>query len=173
MSEESSINQGVAKVFAGILAAIHGIVFFGAVYLLLQYNDRSGAIRRLLDAFDISFSGYVTIIGVALIFYILSVGAIATLIAMNENLRSIRVELANRRTTADVAESNEETANETSIETPSDSAMNRTLELDHERSKQREEAEQGADNSELFFIFALIVGVLFLAYFAAKTLSTD
>jgi hypothetical protein len=93
---------------------------------LFQYNDRSGAIRRLLDAFEISFTGYATIVGMALIFYILSVGAIATLIAMNENLRSIRFELANRRMTADVAESNDETTNGTRIETPSRPLINRT-----------------------------------------------
>ncbi len=126
MNEKASLNQGIAKAFAGILTAIHAAVFFSAFYLLLQYNDKNGAIRRLLDTFEISFSGYATIIGIALVVYVLSVGAIATFISINENLQSIRFQLENRRTIADVSESHADAAPRMRAETAAESGGSRT-----------------------------------------------
>jgi hypothetical protein len=168
MSEQSSINQSVAKAFAGILAAVHGVVFFGAFFLLLQYNDRSGAIRRLLDAFEISFSGYATIIGIALIFYILSVGAIATLIAINENLHFIRSDLANRRMTADVAESNAAATNGRNMETPSESLARQEDPAFPSANGTPRVVTDGPDNAMLYLgivgIFVLVVVAMWMAW---------
>ena len=93
MSDETSSNIIVAKIFASFMAAIHSVVFFGAIVLLFTARREDSGIARLLAALGLDFWDFFYLVVAVLMFYVVVVGAVVTLIAINENLMSIREDI--------------------------------------------------------------------------------
>lgn len=94
MSDETSSNVIVAKIFASFMAAIHFIVFFVAIALLFTARQENSGVARLLAWLGLDFWDLLYLVVAALMFYVIFVGAVVTLIAINENLMSIREDIA-------------------------------------------------------------------------------
>lgn len=94
MSKETSSNVIVAKIFASFMAAIHFAVIFVAITLLYTARREDSAVARLLAALGLDFWDFFKIVLAILILYVIFVGAVVTLIAINENLMSIREDIA-------------------------------------------------------------------------------
>ncbi len=94
MSKETSSNVIVAKIFASFMAAIHFAVIFVAITLLYTARREDSAVARLLAALGLDFWDFFKIVLALLTLYVIFVGAVVTLIAINENLMSIREDIA-------------------------------------------------------------------------------
>jgi hypothetical protein len=76
------------------MAVIHSIVFIGAIALLFMARQENSGVARLVAALGLDFWDFCYFVVAVLMFYVVIVGAVVTLIAINENLMSIREDIS-------------------------------------------------------------------------------
>ena len=76
------------------MAVIHSIVLFVAIALLFAARREDSGVASILAALGIDFWDFFYLVVAVLMFYVVVVGAVVTLIAINENLMSIREDIA-------------------------------------------------------------------------------
>ena len=81
------MNRFIAKCFAGIISLIHisTILALGAA-VFYYYSDHNSAIRHYLEAYGVPESSFLLVTLVAFIGYVLVMGVLSTLVAINQNL---------------------------------------------------------------------------------------
>jgi hypothetical protein len=94
------INRWIASVFAGLLTVIHLVVLVALLGIILLYFSDNHQFRNLPAAFGVNDNGFLAIVAVTFVIYVLVVGALATLIAINQNLERLNKAIAQQRNPA-------------------------------------------------------------------------
>ena len=84
------MNRYVAGVFASILSLVHGAVLLGlGILTLLYFSDDKRQIAQFSRMLGVSPEAFIIVIIAIWIGYVLVMGFLATIIAMNENLERL------------------------------------------------------------------------------------
>ena len=85
------MNRYVAGVFASILSLVHGAVLLGlGILTLLYFSDDKRQITKFSYMLGVSPEAFILVIIAIWIGYVLVMGFLATIIAMNENLERLQ-----------------------------------------------------------------------------------
>ena len=90
-----NVNKFIANIFSELLSIIHIIVIGFLIYITFEYhqNQKNLLSNTFLDEYIKTTISFYLIIFAIFIFYVLVIGAVSTLIAINENLTEIRKNL--------------------------------------------------------------------------------
>jgi len=84
------MNRFIAEVFASILSLVHLVVVLGlGVLTILYFSDDTRQIAQIGALIGISKEAFILVIIAIWIGYVLVMGFLATIIAMNENLERL------------------------------------------------------------------------------------